>query len=96
MSAVNETETVTAAAEVNEIVTVRDRGGGGERGGAVELDMAELVTSPTCRVHFGGVHGCGDDDAAAEEGTCLTAGTRAEELVTFSTCRVHFQKRPQV
>ena len=67
--AVNEIDTVTAAAEVNEIVTVRDRGGGGQRGGAAELVTtelvtAELVTSPTCRVHFGGVHGCGDVDMA--------------------------------
>ena len=61
MSAVNETETVTRA--------------------------AELVTSPTCSVHFGGVHGCGDDDAAVE--------LDMAELVTSPTCRVHFQKRPQ-
>ena len=30
-------------------------------------DAAELDMSLTCRVHFGGVHGCGDDDTAAEE-----------------------------
>jgi hypothetical protein len=41
-------------------------------------------------VHFGGGHGCGDDDAAAEEGTYLTAGTRTAELVTSPTCRVYF------
>jgi hypothetical protein len=38
-------DTVTGAVEVNEIVTVRDRGGGGERGGPAELVTTELVTA---------------------------------------------------
>jgi hypothetical protein len=99
---VNEIDTVTGAAEVNEIVTVRDRGGGGERGGAAELATtkldtaelvaaelvaAELVTSSTCRVYFGGVHGCGDEEAVAEEANSLTVGTT---FTAGPTCRVCF------